>query len=352
MFLKDQAFITQSIVHKVGNKALDEDNVFSHDRLNFEEDEGLYDLLMGMNTAAFQKQNQYFKFNHNTHLNLNEVYTYCKNIFEDPSENFIENSKHICAHLYEQSGFPQIKKGDVIISHLNDLQLDGELLEAIVILKIERQSHFFQTTNNGNHLGLKIDKGIDPSKLDKGCMIFRTEEEEGYKVISIDFNRYDAAYWKQQFLNVVEADDTHAQTKHFMEMCKSFSDRVVKSEYGKQEQVNFLSESVSYMAKQDAISPSKFEEDVASQSDLQAEFSKFREEFEKRKDIEFWDEFEVSANVFTQERKKLKSEIKLDTGIDLKLQADDPESLKKYLERCYDPEKDMHYYKVYFNNEL
>ncbi|MGB0777503.1 MAG: nucleoid-associated protein [Flavobacteriaceae bacterium] len=347
MFIKDQAYITQSIVHKVGNKALDEDAEFSADRLDLEEDDGLYDLLMGMNTAAFQKQNQYFNFNHNTHLNLNEVYTYCKNIFDNP-ENFIQESAHICAHLYEQSNFPQIKKGDVLITQLSDILFEGELVQALVILKIERKSSFFQTTHKGNHFGLKLDRGIDPSKIDKGCMVFNTGEESGYKVISVDFNRYDAAYWKQNFLNITASDDAHAQTKHFMDLCKSFSDKVVKVELGKQEQVNFLNDSVSYIAKQDTLDTEKFEEEVTSQAELKAEFSRFREEFEKRKDIQFWDEFEVSPAVFTQERKKIKSEIKLDTGIDLKILEGGTEHLEKF----YDQEKGMHYYKVYFNSEL
>ena len=347
MFIKDQAFITQSIVHKVGNKALDEPAEFSADRLDLEGDEGLYDLLMGMNTAAFQKQNQYFNFYHNTHLHLNEVYSYCKQIFADP-ESFIKESAHICAHLFEQSSFPQIKKGDVLISHLSDILLEGESVEAIVILKIERKSNFFQTTNEGNHFGLKIDRGIDPSKIDKGCIVFNTDEESGYRVMSVDFNRYDANYWKQNFLNLQATDDAHAQTKHFMELCKSFSDKVVKVEMGKQEQVNFLNESVSYLAKQDILDTERFEQDVASQAELQAEFSRFREAFEKRKDITFWDEFEVSPSVFSQERKKIKSEIKLDTGIDLKIL----EGGAAHLERFYDESKGMHYYKVYFNSEL
>lgn len=351
MFTKDQAFINQAIVHKVGNKALGDENVISQDRLDLEDNEVLYDLLMNMSTSIFQKQNQFAKFTHNSHLHLNEVYSYTKAIFEQP-EDFISYSQHICNHLYDQSNFPQIKKGDVVISHLSDLLLNGESVQALVILKIERKSSFFQTTDEGNHLGLRIDKGIDPNKIDKGCLILNCEQEDGYRLISVDFNRYDALYWKEKFLGLEPTDDFHAQTKNFMELCKTFSDRVVKKELGKQEQVEFLSASVDFMAKKDQVNLNQFEEEIASQAELQAEFAQFRAAFEERKDLKFWDEFEISNNVFTEERKKLKSEIKLDTGIDIKLNSANPDNLKSHLERFYDEHKQMYYYKVYFNHEL
>jgi hypothetical protein len=351
MFGLDQAFIVQSIVHKVGNKGLDEPSTFSADRLDLEEDPSLYDLLFSMNTQAFLKSTEYYRFDHPSSLSLNEVYSFSKAIFSN-SEDFIEQSKHITRHLFEQSNLPQIKTGDVLISQLSDILFEGELRQALVLLKIERKSSFFQTTDRGNHIGLQIDKGIDPSKLDKACMIFDMETDEGYRVLSLDFNRYDAAYWKDNFLNITRCDDKHAQTQHFMELCKSFSNRVVKNELGKQEQVNFLTSSIEFMANEEMVSPQKFETEIASQNELQEEFARFREAFEKRKDIHFWDEFELSAEVFNQERKKFKSQIKLDTGIEILVKEGKSEDIKQYLQRFYDEEKGLHYYKVYFNHEL
>ena len=47
----------------------------------------------------------------------------------------------------------------------------------------------------------------------------------------------------------------------------------------------------------------------------------------------------------------IKTEIKLDTNIQIKLDVDAPDASAEYLERGYDADKKMHYYKVFFNAE-
>jgi hypothetical protein len=60
----------------------------------------------------------------------------------------------------------------------------------------------------------------------------------------------------------------------------------------------------------------------------------------------------MSQKSFLKSRnKKLKTEIKLDTNIQIKLDFDAPYASAEYLERGYDDVKKMHYYKVYFNEE-
>ena len=43
--------------------------------------------------------------------------------------------------------------------------------------------------------------------------------------------------------------------------------------------------------------------------------------------------------------------ISIDTNINIKLDVDAPDAASEYLERGYDEEKKMKYYKVYFNEE-
>ena len=61
--------------------------------------------------------------------------------------------------------------------------------------------------------------------------------------------------------------------------------------------------------------------------------------------------FDVSGVVLKKEKNKLKTEIKLDTNISIKLDVEAPEAASEYLERGYDEEMKMKYYKVYFNEE-
>ena len=62
-------------------------------------------------------------------------------------------------------------------------------------------------------------------------------------------------------------------------------------------------------------------------------------------------QFDVAESVVNKEKKKIKTDIKLDTNIQIKLDIDAPEASSEYLERGYDEDKKMHFYKVFFNVE-
>ena len=49
-----------------------------------------------------------------------------------------------------------------------------------------------------------------------------------------------------------------------------------------------------------------------------------------------------------KQKQKIKTEIKLDTNIQIKLDVDAPDASAEYLERGYDDVKKMHFYKVFF----
>ena len=55
--------------------------------------------------------------------------------------------------------------------------------------------------------------------------------------------------------------------------------------------------------------------------------------------------------VSKEKEKKVKTKNKVDTNLSIKLDVDAPEAASEYLERGYDEEKKMKYYKVYFNEE-
>ena len=52
-------------------------------------------------------------------------------------------------------------------------------------------------------------------------------------------------------------------------------------------------------------------------------------------------------------RKKFKSIIKLDTKVEIKVNPnpEEPNSNEKYMEKGYDKEKGMYFYKIFFNRE-
>jgi hypothetical protein len=68
-------------------------------------------------------------------------------------------------------------------------------------------------------------------------------------------------------------------------------------------------------------------------------------------DVLIRNQFDVSDIVLKKQKTKLKTEIKLDTHIQIKLDIDAPDAAAEYIEKGYDEEKKMKFYKVYFNEE-
>lgn len=73
--------------------------------------------------------------------------------------------------------------------------------------------------------------------------------------------------------------------------------------------------------------------------------------YESDHNIPISNQFDVSEIVLKKQKQKIKTEIKLDTNIQIKLDVDAPDASEDFLERGYDEDKKMHYYKVFFNEE-
>ena len=94
--------------------------------------------------------------------------------------------------------------------------LDNEKVSAIGILKSELKHDFLQFQEKVSILEMIIQQGINLNKLDKGAIIFNKNRAEGYKILSVDSNKYDTKYWLENFLGVdVLADDNFLYQKVF-----------------------------------------------------------------------------------------------------------------------------------------
>ena len=69
----------------------------------------------------------------------------------------------------------------------------------------------------------------------------------------------------------------------------------------------------------------------------------------KKKVLPLW---QITFDPLKKEKKKIKSQINLDTNIQIKLDISDGDSLKENIEKGFDEERKMHFYKVFFNEEM
>jgi hypothetical protein len=348
MIKRQKARLVKCIIHKVGNKFNGTKNAFSESIVHF--DDLTYDLILPFVLKPFVSLAETYRFHHHSDIGLNEINTYCNQIFES-DELFIETSKHIVNHLYEQSNSAQIKTGDVLVCLFDDIQYGDLFCQGIGIFKIETKTEFFQTFLDKNSYDIMVQKGIQARKVDKGCLVLNTGDTEGKIVLSVDNNSYDTQYWIKHFLNVKYPDDYNQHTKNYMEFCREFSKEILHPQFGGQEKSNFLAKTVDFFKENEIVNIETFKEEVLEEDDHIELFEAYKKSYESENNLVIRNQFDVSEVVLKKQKQKLKTEIKLDTNTQIKLDVDAPDASADYLERGYDEDKKMHFYKVYFNAE-
>lgn len=337
-------------LHRVGNKNKNENIFLSTEPFP------LNDEISGLLKEYFfrpfrEKEENYFYLSNEVDVEFNVLYKIASEIFTEPS-SVHANSKKIATHLFEQSNHPHIKSGEVYVTYLSGLLLDNEKVDAIGIFKSELKHDFLQFEEKGDNMDILIQQGININKLDKGCIIFNTNKEEGYKVLSVDSNRYDAKYWLENFLDVEALSDDNFKTKNYLKLCQNFAKDVVLPAEDKQQEVLFMNRAVNHFAKNDAFEESAFLNEVMENPELIPEFKHYKVEKGPKYSIEDVSNFDIANKAVSDARRKIKSVINLDTNIQIKLDFINPDSADKFVEKGWDEERQMYYYLVYFNKEL
>ena len=336
-------------IHKVGNKSRNEALFLSENSFSLSDE--LTPLLKEFFLKSFrEKEENYYQFAHEVDLDYNDMYKLASEAFENP-DKIHDISKKITQHLFEQSGHPHIKNGEVYVAYLKNLNIDNNIVDAIGVFKSELQADFLQFNEKGTQLEAILQHGINLNKLDKGCLIFNYKKEEGYKILSVDSNRYDAKYWLEHFLSVDAFEDENFITKKYLKFCQNFAKDVVFPAEDKKEEVMFMNRSVNYFAKNDQFEETNFLNEVLDNPDLIPEFKSYKVDKGDKYSIEDVTSFPIANSAVSDARKSIKNIIHLDTNIQIKMDFINPESAEKYIEKGWDEEKQMFYYLVYFNKE-
>ncbi len=343
------AHIESLSIHRVGNKSRNE-AIFLSDQPYKTNDE-IVPLLKEFFLKSFrEKEENYYQFAHEVDLEYHDMFKLVTEVFDNPNSAHAV-SKKITQHLFEQSNHPHIKNGEVYVVHFTHLTIDNNQVDAIGVFKSELQADFLQFEEKGTNLEMLLQHGINLNKLDKGCLIFNYKKDEGYKILTVDSNRYDARYWLEHFLNVDAFQDENFITKKYLKFCQDFAKDVVFPAEDKKQEVMFMNRSVNYFAKNDEFEESNFLNEVMDNPDLIPEFKSYKVDKGEKYSIEDVTNFPIANAAVSDARKKIKNVINLDTNIQIKLDFINPESAEKYVEKGWDEEKQMYYYLVYFNKE-
>ncbi|WP_396168888.1 nucleoid-associated protein [Flavobacterium sp.] len=336
-------------IHRVGNKSRNEAIFLSENQYGLNDE--IVPILKEYFFKSFrEKEENYFQFAHEVDLEYNDMFKLATEIFTNPG-SVHEVSKKITQHLFEQSNHPHIKNGEVYVTYLTNVSIDNNVVDAIGVFKSELRTDFLQFEEKESNLEMVLQEGINLNKLDKGCLIFNHKKEEGYKILTIDSNRYDARYWLEHFLSVDAFQDENFMTKKYLKFCQEFAKEVVFPAEDKKQEVMFMNRAVNHFAKNDNFEETAFLNDVMENPDLIPEFKSYKADRGEKYSIDDVTSFPIANAAVSDVRKTIKNVINLDTHIQIKLDFINPESAEKFVEKGWDEEKQMYYYLVYFNKE-
>jgi 37-kD nucleoid-associated bacterial protein len=345
-----ESMLTHLSIHHVGNPLQDERYVLSDNPVPLN-DETLTGILTQYFSAPFGKINEVYHLYHpNDDLNLNEVYHFAEAIFDNP-DTFHENSQQLAKHLYDVSNHPNIKAGELYVAFFKDVQIEGELLDAIGLFKSETKETYLKVYPEKDGFGLSYEQeAININKLDKGCLIFNTEKEKGYKVAVIDnTNRgQEAVYWKDEFLKLKVRNDNYHQTNNLLGVYKNFVTKNIDTEFevSKADKIDLLNRSMKYFKEKESFDLDDFNNEVIGNEQGIASFLNYKKSFEDEFETPIPDSFDISGAAVKKQSRVYKSVLKLDKNFHIYIHGN-----KELIEKGFDEDKRMNYYKVYFKEE-
>ncbi len=346
MIVTEQIEIQTIAIHNVGNKLNEEGLRFSKSLL--QTDESINELLLTYFFSPF-KSNEYYNLFHESDLNLNEVYSFVSEIFDNP-DSLLEQSVSLAKHLYEQSVHPKIKGGEMYVVYFRDCIVDGETVDAVGLFKSETKETYLKVYPQNDGFSIESQAGINIHKLDKGCLVFNTEREKGYLVSVVDnLNKGgEAQYWIDHFLHVRQRNDDYFRTKNILSLCKNFVVEKFPEQFAvsKADQAEMLNKSVKFFKENDNFDIEDFTNQVIQSPDVISSFKSYKTEFEVDNNFQLTDNFNISDAAVKKQSKFFKSVIKLDKNFHIYVHGDSQQIVKGF-----DKSSGMNYYQLFFKVE-
>lgn len=308
------------------------------------------ELLLPAMLRPFEKSEEFFNFHHEDDLSLNKGFRYTSAIFES-SDNFEANAYLLGQHLYECSDNSRIQGGEFFVAHFRGLYLDGEPVSGIGMWKIQGHDNFLKTERSDQQFVLNVSNGISTEKLECAALIIDNSDMPQYRVNAIDTvsKKDERSFWKDEFLRIRPVEDNYFHTRHYISIAAEFIDQkgAVRAGMTAIEQLGAMNTAREYFLENDEFERTDFATQVFKSEEAREKFEEFVDEYRTAYALNLEDAFDISRQAVKKEKSRLKTVLKLDKNFVLTVNT----SRTDLIERGFDTEAEMTYYKVYFNNE-
>ncbi len=343
----ESVVLQQVIVHKVGNPTRGEQLKLSANPLTLN-DQLVRQLLARYLLHPFNEQ-ELNRFTHISDVNLNEVYSYVSKLFKDGG-SFLETSELLARYLYSKSTHVKVKEGEMYVALLNEVPFENDYVQAIGIFKSETKETFLKVFEHGSSFEIISEDGININKLDKGCLIFKTQSADGYRVCVVDQTnkQQDAQYWVNDFLQISPVANDYRHTHDYLTICKQFATQEMPEHFDvtKGQQIDVMQRSLDYFKEHEQFNLKAFADEVIHYPEMVDQFMQFTDNYAKSKNVELEEEFDINLSAVKRQQKVFKSVLKLDRNFHIYIHG-----RRDLLERGFDESVGKHFYKVYFDEE-
>jgi hypothetical protein len=207
-------------------------------------------------------------------------------------------------------------------------------------MDVQRQASQF-------HLDMK--EGVELTKIDKGCLVIQTKEEEGYDVLIFDNQNRgeEAQYWKEGFLGLTPQKNEYHHTNHFLTLTKQFITEQLETELKvpKTEQVELLNRSIDYFKSKDAFDIEEFQSEVFASEEMIGSFRNFGSRYTEANDFDIASSFDISPDAVKKQSRVFKSVVKLDKNFHIYIHG-----RTDLIEKGVDMDG-RKFYKIYYQDE-
>lgn len=346
MMNTENTSIEAIIVHEIGDKSLQQALVLSQSLIKPDSEE--LELLRGFFLDHF-KSFEFYNFDMaSPSVPTSRIYEPVAEIFNDPA-SLIAGSSQIARILYQYTESPLLSHGYMFLVYLRDIMIGDELTDAVGIYFCRSNDIFLKPESVGANPLLRFYEGTFLGKHDMACIVFHTDEEQGFKIDLIDKSKKhkEGQFWKDLFLQVKPAEDDFFQTSQVMGLTKSFVEHQLPMEFEveKKEQLDYLNKSIDYFKNQEHYSEQDFADQVFENLDIAQSFGNYRQSYQDTHNVDLPDDFEVNEHAVKKQAKHFKSVLKLDRNFHVYIHGD-----RTMIERGVD-ENGRKYYKLYYQNE-
>ncbi|AOV09062.1 hypothetical protein BI350_03215 [Sporosarcina ureilytica] len=291
---------------------------------------------------AFSKVqfDQQYEFFHETDIDLHEVYTYAKKIFQEES-NFLEQSQHIATHLHSVSTHPNIKSGDLFIGLFDNCVMGTETKKVLSIVKIDDKEIFLDVKSEQNTMTVSGIDGINVRKINNAAVIVDMGPDEEPAVFIRTRRKDDVVYWQERFLKIKVADEQYEKTDLAMQEVKKY---ILKDErFTNTEKLGLLNKTLDYFRNEEEFQVEAYIEKVFEAPD----------EVQRDVIVNSVKPYEtiISESAIEKAEQKFKRKIKLDNNIEIVVNVRDIDQVDDLIQVGYDEATGRNFYKIYFEEE-